>query len=1237
MFTLENILSPPIVQKLGWTLLHFVWQGAVVAFLLAVLLRILRKCTASLRYIVACLALVVIVLMPMITFKLVPAPDPAPAVESMPIPARLSAAPQELYTTDLPLGRAAEYMQMSAPTSWKQRAVELFEPALPYVVLGWLIGVVVLAVWHLGGWAQLQRLKRRIINEVDGSLTGRVNELADSLGVKRAVRLLESAFVQVPTVVGWLRPVILLPASALTGLTAQQLEALLAHELAHIKRLDYLLNMLQTIVEIVGFYHPAVWWVSNRIRDERENCCDDLAVNTCGDTRQYVKALAQMEKIRSGDVELAIAASGGNLYRRVSRLLGKEVVRKNRPSWVPAALAAILLIALAIPAALAISGGNSRQTLSPTVSDPTPDTTTARMLPPAPDSLGITLEITAKPKIAVECECKVIEVPADSEFVKGKNPGDVIMWLDGEFTSRLEALIRATQGANVLTAPKVIVLDEEEAMMATGEQRPCITGYEEGADANGNPKPIINYVFCGLELKIKPNVVEPDAVHMDIHLSARSEPAAQKDAAGRTIHLTTSSDSTTEVTVNDGDTLIICGPKDVDRPDRNLVLQITPHITRPDEHIGIQRTAGTTDRLAAAKPTKAAEYPVMMVIKAADYAEAARAKPGQNPLGMAIRLVLDSIDQLTAAGTQIDDLAEVRRILSAQGFTIDAANFSGDKCSLVISKPIDDGIKGRLVCRLTKQNDSLLVDQMNFKSVEPVRPEPSGRRPLVPPTEALTPIEPTDKTQQADEVKQAHDNLLRELGYLVAGPQADEPRPPDEALLRARKYMHQEDAEQAKTQSDKETTVFPLKYGNAEKLAELLNQIVRGQKTTVMAKGDVQTPALGDEIRIVPNANSNLLIIQASQEDLRKIADLIAHYDVPTEETTPKTIVQIFKLKYADCEQASTILAPLLTSGRKVMITTNARSNQLIVQATAPDMQQIERLIAEIDVPAVETSPQGIELDIRPGPTETSSQDRRVVTTEQLGLLEGERQALLDKLQRHRQTFWQTAQEYGTADLTKHQEIKLQRVATLLDTLTKTEAHRMQLESELRLLEKTAEQTGTPQELLKMRQDYINADPTIKALAEKVAQVEMELLLARQTSTESSPEITKKANLLQALNKRLDELKYEVGRSFDELMAKETAKGKQQKLARLQAELQQLREYEKQLANLLNEQDAETKDLGRKQLELQDLQWQMDLDQQMYDTVRRRINELDNRAIGHPQTPAAPGATPMPSRSVPQE
>jgi peptidoglycan-N-acetylglucosamine deacetylase len=165
-------------------------------------------------------------------------------------------------------------------------------------------------------------LKRRQTNPLAERWQARVAHLSRQLRLSRPVRLCESALVEVPTVVGWLRPVILVPASLLTGLPAQQVEALLAHELAHIRRQDYLVNLLQTMIETLLFYHPAVWWISGQVRQEREHCCDDLAVKACGDVLVYARALTELEQLRvrvSG--QLALAATGGSLLGRIRRLV----------------------------------------------------------------------------------------------------------------------------------------------------------------------------------------------------------------------------------------------------------------------------------------------------------------------------------------------------------------------------------------------------------------------------------------------------------------------------------------------------------------------------------------------------------------------------------------------------------------------------------------------------------------------------------------------------------------------------------------------------------------------------------------------------------------------------------------------------------------------------------------------------------------------------------------------------
>lgn len=304
-------------------------------------------------------------LLPIVTFCVVQAPESTPlppaddtVIESaaMPVvdvePVAVPVVAEKLPTTTAPVEIP------EAP--WSAVATEKLEAALPYLVLVWLLGVFGLSLWHLGGWAQLQRLKRCLVEPVADELRDRANALAVQLRIRQAVAIVRSALVQVPTVVGWIKPMILLPASALTGLSAGQLEALLAHELGHIRRHDYLVNMFQTAIEILGFYHPAVWWASRRIRAERENCCDDVAANLAGDCALYADALTTMEELRGGP-RLAMAASGGSLFARIRRLAGKVQDRPAHSGWIPAALAVLLLAAATLPAILAtqVSAGDN--------------------------------------------------------------------------------------------------------------------------------------------------------------------------------------------------------------------------------------------------------------------------------------------------------------------------------------------------------------------------------------------------------------------------------------------------------------------------------------------------------------------------------------------------------------------------------------------------------------------------------------------------------------------------------------------------------------------------------------------------------------------------------------------------------------------------------------------------------------------------------------------------------------
>lgn len=345
-----NILSQEIVQRIGWALIHFIWQGILVTFLLAIVLRLMRKSSASLRYIISLSALMIMIAMPVITFELI---GKEKILSEIKIGRTHRFAPTTTETVQVEMPMIKTVPSARVEISFKDKFVKIIEAILAQIVCLWLVGVILLSVWNLGGWRQLQRLRRRMVTQVSDEIKQKLEQLSQVLGIKRAVDIFQSALVNVPTVIGHFKPVILLPVSALTGLTAEQIEAILAHELAHIKRCDYLVNILQTVVEILGFYHPAVWWVSNKIRYERENCCDDIAVNISGNKICYAEALATMEEIRFGQGRLAIAAAGGNLFERIKRLLGEKNTSNEKAGWLPSVI--VISILALIPAIMLLS------------------------------------------------------------------------------------------------------------------------------------------------------------------------------------------------------------------------------------------------------------------------------------------------------------------------------------------------------------------------------------------------------------------------------------------------------------------------------------------------------------------------------------------------------------------------------------------------------------------------------------------------------------------------------------------------------------------------------------------------------------------------------------------------------------------------------------------------------------------------------------------------------------------
>jgi beta-lactamase regulating signal transducer with metallopeptidase domain len=305
MTNFANWISPEILRTLGWTLLHFIWQGAALAAVFAVAVAAFRSAAA--RYALAVGTLAAMMAAPAITFVLLHR-DSNPAVRSG-------------AQGTLPwLGKTAQQAAVAAPSS-APAAASRTEMGMLWLVEAWFLGVVLLSLRTAGGLFLIERMRRKEIRPVGRELHERCAALQRKMGLDRVIRYCECHRLDAPAVMGWIRPVVLLPVRALTGLSGEQLEAVIAHELAHIRRLDCFVNLFQIAAETLLFYHPAVWWVSQRIRAEREHCCDDEAISVCGDAVDYARALTLMEEWRAAPA-LMMAANRSPLAERVVRLLG---------------------------------------------------------------------------------------------------------------------------------------------------------------------------------------------------------------------------------------------------------------------------------------------------------------------------------------------------------------------------------------------------------------------------------------------------------------------------------------------------------------------------------------------------------------------------------------------------------------------------------------------------------------------------------------------------------------------------------------------------------------------------------------------------------------------------------------------------------------------------------------------------------------------------------------------------
>jgi len=301
--TMAHWLSPNLMRPLAWALLHFLWQGAALAALAALGMAIFRR--ASARYVLAVACLLLMLAAPVLTFVSYWQPDS---------PATQIAAEPASYIAPVAIHPSTAAYKMAPP---HRIAPDVF----PWMVEAWLAGVAFFGLRATGGFLLVERMRRKESIAVGVALRETCLALQRRLGLRRSIAYCHCHWLDAPAVIGWFRPIVLLPITAFTGLSEAQLRAVIAHELAHIRRFDSFVNAFQVAVETLLFYHPAVWWLNHRIRIEREHCCDDIAISLCGDALDYARALTLMEEWRAAPA-FAMASNHGSLTARVTRLLG---------------------------------------------------------------------------------------------------------------------------------------------------------------------------------------------------------------------------------------------------------------------------------------------------------------------------------------------------------------------------------------------------------------------------------------------------------------------------------------------------------------------------------------------------------------------------------------------------------------------------------------------------------------------------------------------------------------------------------------------------------------------------------------------------------------------------------------------------------------------------------------------------------------------------------------------------
>ncbi|HEY4208646.1 MAG TPA: M56 family metallopeptidase, partial [Puia sp.] len=313
---LLSLFREDIVRALVWTLVHSLWQGLALAVLTGLVILFTRRSSPVWRYNILVGVLCLFIAGAGTTFFLLLG---APAAR-----AALSGGATGLYPGGALVNPLTGMLHTGTEASWSERLTVYFNQRANIIVTVWFVILAMRLVKLLADLWAVRRLCHYRTSVPPAYWSARVMELAERIGIKKAVTMLESPVVKAPMMAGVLKPVILTPLGLLAQLPPQEVEAILLHELAHIRRKDYLANLLQCFVEVIFFFNPAVWWISSLIREERENCCDDIAVGQTSSKKDLINALVSFQEYRHSNFTIALAGAKDHLLRRVRRIVQRD-------------------------------------------------------------------------------------------------------------------------------------------------------------------------------------------------------------------------------------------------------------------------------------------------------------------------------------------------------------------------------------------------------------------------------------------------------------------------------------------------------------------------------------------------------------------------------------------------------------------------------------------------------------------------------------------------------------------------------------------------------------------------------------------------------------------------------------------------------------------------------------------------------------------------------------------------